>query len=328
MSNLQKQFEDFHNKIRLSDDDGKANLPEKRELLVKDLKDGLKRYAEKNDTDVLIFEHFNQGSYAMHTGTKPLNDDYDIDVGLVFDNNQDDFESPVQLKKIIRDALNSTFRSVKIRRPCVTVTYHKDGKPSYHVDLAVYVKKDFEDHYEIAMGREHSDECNQEWDDSDPKGLIREINELYSGDERRQFKRIIRYLKRWRDKQFRNGGAPISIALTCAAYHWYEPEGFDGELNDLRALYQLADTMLNEFGWIIDRLEVELPVVPGSDLMERLTEIQMSTFKEKLEGLRDALSEAIEETSDTKACKALGKIFGNEFPIPDQNGLKKSHSAQ
>ena len=67
MSNLQKQFEDFHNKIRLSDDDGKANLPEKRELLVKDLKDGLKRYAEKNDTDEVLKDQYIRSDMQRRT---------------------------------------------------------------------------------------------------------------------------------------------------------------------------------------------------------------------------------------------------------------------
>ena len=75
MSNLQKQFEKFHENIRLSDKDEKAKLQDKRELLIKDLRRGLKRDAEENNTSRLIFNYFNQGSYAMHTGTKPYNND-------------------------------------------------------------------------------------------------------------------------------------------------------------------------------------------------------------------------------------------------------------
>ncbi len=324
MSNLQKQFEKFHANIRLSDKDEKAKLQDKRELLIKDLRRGLKRDAEENNTPRLIFEHFNQGSYAMHTGTKPCNNDYDIDVGLIFDNTQDDFENPVALKKKIKDALNSTFRKVKIRRPCVTVTYHKDGNPDYHVDLAVYVKIDGEEHFEIAMGKEHSSEENQEWQESDPKELINKINNRLTDDERTQFKRVIRYLKRWRDKQLNNGGAPISIALTCAAYHWFEPASFDGELNDLRALYNLVDSMIDNFGFPSARLSVELPVIPGGDLLDKMTDKQMEVFNEKLVVLKNALFDAKNETSDVDACKALEKLFGDEFPIPDEDTEKQS----
>jgi len=320
MADIQKQFEEFHTEILLSNDDGKANLQEKRDLLVKDLKLGLKREADKKNEEALKFDHFNQGSYAMHTGTKPYENDYDIDVGLVFDNTQDYFDNPVELKKKVKSALNSTFRTVNIRRPCVTVIYLKDGMPDYHVDLAVYVKIDNEDYYEIAMGKEHSDKENQEWQDSDPKGLISEINDRFSGDDRKQFKRAIRYLKRWRDKQFKNGGAPISIALTCAAYHWFDSVKVAGAYNDLRALKSLVNIMISHFS---GRLKVVLPVIPESDLLESMTDNQMETFKEKLITLKDALNSAQEDSSKESACKTLKKQFGIEFPVPKDDDKPK-----
>lgn len=324
MADVQKQFTEFHSNIRLKDDDEKAKLQEKRNLLIDDLNAGLKREADKKGEESLKFKHFNQGSYAMHTGTKPYDNDYDIDVGLTFDNTQDDFDTPVELKKKVKDALNSTFRTVKIRRPCVTVTYMKDNKPDYHVDLAVYVNIDDEDHYEIAMGKEHSDEENQEWQESDPKGLIKKINNLFSDDdERKQFRRAIRYLKRWRDKQFRNGGVPISIALTCAAYHWFEPVKIAGEYNDLRALKGLVDEMINNFDFFSHQLEVELPVIPNSDLLEKMTDKQMDTFNEKLEDLKKSLENAKNDSSLTAACKTLKKQFGDDFPVPENDNKPK-----
>lgn len=322
MADIQKQFEEFHTEILLSDSDGKAKLQEKRDLLISDLRAGLKREAEKKNETPLKFEHFNQGSYAMHTGTKPYDNDYDIDVGIIFDNTRDDFDSPVELKKKVKDALNSTFRTVKIRRPCVTVTYQKDGKPDYHVDLAIYVKVDGEDYFQIAMGKENSSEDNQEWQDSDPKGLINKINNQFTGDDRTQYRCSIRYLKRWRDKQFRNSGAPISIALTCAAYHWFQPVKSAGKYNDLKALIALVDEMLDNFD-IFGRLEIELPVIPHSDLLDRMTDTQMDTFKEKLELFQDTLIRARNETSKKEACKKLKKLFGDEFPVPEGDDKPK-----
>ncbi len=332
MANVQKQFDNFHSNIRLSDKDEKAKLQEKRELLITDLKAGLKREAEKKNEDLLRFEYFNQGSYAMRTGIKPYDCDYDIDVGLIFDNTQDDFKDPVDLKKKVKNALNSTFRTVNIRRPCVTVTYQKDGNPDYHVDLAIYVKLEDEEYLEIAMGKENSSEENQEWQGSDPKGLIDKINNHYDGDDRTQFKRVIRYLKRWRDKQFKNGGAPISIALTCAAYHWFEPVKHVGEHNDLRALRNFIKQIIDNFGWLDSRLEVDLPVIPKKDLLERMTDNQMEAFKEKLQALKDSLDSAYEDTSIANACKTLQGKFGNDFPVPEDDSkvpdkVKKSLKA-
>ncbi|MBL4672365.1 MAG: hypothetical protein JKX81_08910 [Arenicella sp.] len=314
MANVQKQFDKFHSNIRLSNDDEKSKLQDKRDLLVKNLKDGLKKRAEEGKSSH-SFDSFNQGSYAMHTGTKPLNDEYDIDVGIIFDNFKGDFDSPVELKKIVKKAIESNFRTVNIRRPCVTVTYQKDGKPEYHVDLAVYVKKQYSDSYYLAMGKEHSSEENLEWLDSDPKGLITTINNRFTGDDRKQFKRSIRFFKRWRDKKFTNSNeAPISIALTCAAYHWFTPSKPAGEYSDLRAILDLANTMLGEFSLFSNRLTVTLPVIPNNNLLEGVTDNQMDVFKEKLTGLRDALQDALDEDSIEEACKILGKQFGEEFP--------------
>lgn len=334
MADVQKQFVKFHDEIRHRDGDEKAKLQEKRDLLVDDLKKGLKKQAEEKGEDPLKFTSFNQGSYAMHTGTKPHDNDYDIDVGIVFDNIKDDFDGPVALKKKVRDALDSQFRTVNIRRPCVTVTYMKDKKPDYHVDMAIYAKIDNDDIYDIAMGKEHSSEENCVWDNSDPKGLIKEINERFDDEEeRKQYRRVIRYLKRWRDRQFKNGGAPISIGLTCAAYHWFEPIKVAGSYNDLRAVRHLVNKMISEFTILWSRLEVKLPVTPKSDLFEKMTEKQMGDFKEKLTNLRESLDKAKDDESLKSACKTLNKEFGDDFPIPeddnggsDKSGTKKSHS--
>jgi hypothetical protein len=165
------------------------------------------------------------------------------------------------------------------------------------------------------MGKEYSSIDNMEWLDSDPKGLISKINNLFDEDDRKQFKRIIRGLKRWRDKKFTNSNeAPISIALTCAAYHWFSPSKPAGEYSDLRAMHYLVDTMLGEFGLFSDRLKVELPVVPNNNLLDGMTDVQMELFQEKLSDFRDALKLALDELSTKQACDLLRKQFGDEFP--------------
>jgi predicted nucleotidyltransferase len=314
MADLQKQFDDFHSEIRLGNKDEKAKLQDKRDLLVKNLSDGLKKKAD-NGGKKYTFGSFNQGSYAMHTGTKPLDNDYDIDVGIIFDNSKNDFNNALELKKIVRDAISSNFRTVNIRRPCVTTTYLKDGNPDYHVDLAIYVKKPFSDSYYIAMGKEHSSEENIEWVDSDPKGLTAKINNCHSDDDRKQFRRVIRFMKRWRDNSFsKSNEAPISIALTCSAYHWFVPKKSAGSYNDLRATLSLVQSMLDNYGIFSGRLAVSLPVIPYNDLFEGLTNKQMYSFKEKLENFRDTLKSSLENNSVKDASEQLIKCFGAEFP--------------
>ena len=327
MADVQSQFNEFHKAIRLRNDDEKAKLQDKRNLLLNDLKDGIAR--REDDKQDLSFESFNQGSYAMHTGIKPVNDDFDIDVGITFDNYEDDFEDPVELKKVVNDALASNFRQTKIRRPCVTVTYIKDGEPSYHVDMAIYVKQQNSEIYRLAMGKRNSSPEHMYWADSDPKGLTDKINNQFDGDDRKQFKRAIRFLKRWRDHKFSNANeAPISIALTCAAYYWFAPVKVAGTDNDLRAMRDLIGKIVGQFSFFTGRIKVGLPVTPENDLLEGMTDLQMEGFKEKLEALHTALDEALTESCVRTACKTLRRCFGPEFPVPSDEDAKNSGYVQ
>ena len=205
MPAVQACFERFHDRIRLGEEDEKANLREKRQVIL----DALRSYL---DPDIPKFEFFHQGSYAMHTGTVPPAGDYDIDVGLIFDCTRSNYNDPVALKVAVRDALKRNGRKVNIRRSCVTAHYSLGGEPEYHVDLAVYVKR-ADGLLDIAKGKEYSKAEHRLWEKSDPRGLTTVLCNRFKGEELRQYRRCIRYMKRWRDVQF-STGAPLSIALT------------------------------------------------------------------------------------------------------------------
>jgi hypothetical protein len=158
MANLQTQMKDFHEKIRLRGFENNQDLRDKRDKLIKTLNENI----NKDECDPkLTFVKFDQGSYAMHTGIKPLHraDDYDIDVGLIFDLDAEEHKEymadPVALKKRIKKALDHPKRNVKIRRPCITVQYVKNGDNEYHVDLAIYRESENgSGHFDLARGKE------------------------------------------------------------------------------------------------------------------------------------------------------------------------------
>ncbi|HZR01907.1 MAG TPA: nucleotidyltransferase [Burkholderiales bacterium] len=315
MPAVQKQFDEFHSQIRLDEDNEKAKLREKRETLLKALRANL-------PADVPRFENFNQGSYSMHTGVVPLDGNYDIDVGLIFDCKRDKYPDPISLKSKVRDALDTHGRRVNIRRPCVTVNYMVGDVVDYHVDLAVYVKRD-DGLLDLAKGRETSEQSKRVWEISDPKQLTSKICDAFQDeDELAQYRRCIRYMKRWRDVQF-SSGAPLSIALTVAAHLWFKPHmETSGKPTDLIALLNWVNAILAQFQWTTtdegphERLKVTLPVSPYGDLMKSLSQGQMKTFQGKLESLRDALQDAYNEDLPEDACKLLNKQFGDEFRVP------------
>lgn len=324
MPAVQKQFEDFHDAIKLENDVEKASLRTKREVLIRNLKEQL-------GDDAPSFVTFNQGSYSMHTGVFPLDGNYDIDVGVIFDCSPTDFPDPVVLKKMVRDALNTHGRTVLIRRPCVTVNYVNNGVTDYHVDLVLYTKRD-DGLLAIGKGREHSAQEFRFWEAAEPKGLTELICSAFTDDkDLAQYRRCIRYMKRWRDIMFRSGGAPLSIALTITAQQWFNPRfESSGKPADLLAMHNWVTTILNQFKEVTNtegyhsRLVVNLPVTPGGDLMESMTKPQMENFKYKLEVLRDTLIEAYYEDLPEDACKMLKTQFGDDFKVPEKAQTAKA----
>ena len=208
MARVQKQFEQFHDAIKLDNYDENAKLREKRDLLLKELRDKL-------PDDLKKFEFFNQGSYSIGTGVAPRDGNYDIDVGIKFNKVKETWD-PVDLKIAVRDALSLSKRTVLVRRPCVTVEYKRDGEAMYHVDLAVYSLGD-NGQLHLSMGKEHSDQSLVSWAVSDPEGLKEKLLNKFSGENHKQFKRIVRYLKRWRDNKVGHDKL-ISVAITVAVW--------------------------------------------------------------------------------------------------------------
>lgn len=122
MVNLQKEFEEFHETIKLKEYVENKTLREKRDILLKKLKNNI-------CDDAASYTTFNQGSYAMGTGIKPDDGDYDIDVGLRFDIDKDEYSDPIIPKEWVYDALEGHTKKVEIRRSCVTVTYQENDEP-------------------------------------------------------------------------------------------------------------------------------------------------------------------------------------------------------
>ena len=305
---LQSQFIRFDEAIKLDYHGESKQLREKRDRVLTRLRSSLP----------FKFTTFNQGSYEMRTGIHPVDNDYDIDVGVELDlSSQPD---PVTVKTQVFDAVQSHTSRVEFRRNCVTVFYQEAGEAKFHVDLAIYWAHPNGNLY-LAVGKQHSAQNQRAWQLSEPKRLIELINNRHTGTDRDQFRRVIRALKRWASHNFASQGyaTPRGIALTACALQWFQPE--TGPLSylqpgpqyhDLKALHGVVTSMLNASGW--SRLSVRLPVQPGSDLFERMTDQQMAEFKGRLTTLKTALENASRQPEST-ACQTLRGVFGNAFPV-------------
>ncbi|RKG89312.1 nucleotidyltransferase domain-containing protein [Corallococcus terminator] len=338
MANVQNQLIEFDKKIRLGWNTEGKTLREKRDIILEKLRTG---FAEmrKEGKEVPSFSDFNQGSYQMDTGIWPADGDYDIDVGLRFNCSKGDYENPADLKILVADVLEGhTVLGTKVKKSCVTVIYRLDGEQAYHVDLAVYAYEDPDSSQKrlfLAKGQRGSDEDNRWWEESDPQGLTTWVENRFKDEQRAQFLRVIRALKRWKTEKFKTDGsnAPSGIGLTVAAGMWFQPEvhvdAYAGRTNvdDLRAMRTFVKKMVEQFQWIgvneednspLYRLTVQVPVAPGLDIFERMSDGQMTTFRDRLVQLRDRLEEVTNEPDTVRACQLMRQHFGEEFPVPDK----------
>jgi hypothetical protein len=338
MTNIQKQIVQYDDAIRLKRYNENATLVQKRDAVLSKLRSQLDKLRDQ-DPSVPTFEWFNQGSYEMGTGIDPDRGDYDIDVGLDFNTTTDKYPNPVTLKELVWKALDGhTPLGTMIRRSCVTVRYQVDGEQAYHVDLAVYAREILAGvprRLQIAKGKQHSELTHRFWESSDPKGLTGWVEGRFSGEQEKQFLRVVRLLKGWKSVLFdHNGnGAPSGIGLTIAAGLWFRPEVATDLVtkvttcDDLKALRSLVDTMVRNFatvfstenpGQLAVHLAVALPVTPWNDVFKRMSDGQMATFKSRVEKLRDVLEEVSREEDPVEACQKMRKQFGDRFPVPDK----------
>ena len=136
MAEIQKYLEEFNDAIRLKGYEENSTLREKRDIILDKLKDGIKSYFKEKDENPPQYVTFNQGSYKLGTGIKPLDGDYDIDVGIKFNISISDYKDPVVVKKWVYESLKNHTKKVEIRRPCVTVDRKSTRLNSSHIPLS------------------------------------------------------------------------------------------------------------------------------------------------------------------------------------------------
>ena len=153
------------------------------------------------------------------------------------------------------------------------------------------------------------------------------------GKQRDQFRRMLRYLKRWKHRRFDAKGhsEPSSIGLNLIAldnFIYYEED-------DLSALIHIVDSIVNSFRFegidkdgdflyrIKSPLPIELDFELNSDVFEKMSDRQMTDFKEKAEKLQSDLNGVENETDEHEKYKKLQKIFGDDFEVPEEEKTAK-----
>ncbi|WP_336166146.1 nucleotidyltransferase domain-containing protein [Acinetobacter sp. 161(2023)] len=321
---LQSKFNTFNQRIQLTRQDEAYKEARQKDESITDV---IKTKFKENGYSVI--ENFVQGSLATFTGIKEKDKDFDIDRAIVI-NHDDAPDDPVIVKRVILDILEDRgFHNTKIKKPCVTADYKfKD----LHIDIPVYRKTPWGS-YQLAVGKKDSNAENKVWSDSAPLALIDWVNDSsifgeYEVQKLYQFRRLVRYLKRWRNLKFSHDVSRkiYSIGLTIMIKQHFKPSiDSEGCPNDLIALKNTLNSILNWSGYFISypddqwKIQVSLPVSPYRDIFHGSSLNTGTRFRNRLSNLNSSLQTVIDESDESKQCSLLIGQFGDDFPEGTNN---------
>lgn len=144
---------------------------------------------------------------------------------------------------------------------------------------------------------------DEDWIESDP----REVKDWFVAEveaKGEQLRRIVRYLKAWRDWNWVAGG-PTSILLMAATALAFEKRDRRDDLALLDVVAALP-TLL--------RAGVENPAEPGESLTDRLGEERVEEAAKALEAFEKVLRGALDAANAGQACYWMVDAFGARFP--------------
>lgn len=316
---LQNKFFKFHDAILLGIKDVAYNNARlKDDSILKDIK------ARFKEDGFPVIDDFIQGSMATDTGIRENGQDFDIDRAIVIEASLAP-ENPITPKKAVLEVLEARgFKNAKIKKPCVTADYKTED---LHIDIPIYRRYE-NGQYELAVGKTHSDEENRQWSPSAPRELIDWVaaydnSAVYASKKHDQYRRIVRYLKRWRNFTFSENvrrkiySIGITVMVKESLVASINDEGFPDDLSALRATIH---HILNDGGYfsLVEaekyKVKVDIPVSHTRDIFDNSSITTGTQFRNQLAALLKTLDKVADENSESKQCELLRKVFGEDFP--------------
>lgn len=138
MYDCSRNFNEFYHTKVILPEKSQNELRKKRKTNIKRLKSGLSEYNSENNTGFRISEERIQGSMAMHTVVQNDENDYDIDVGIVFESDNLDEIGPHAIKNILENALKRKMGQFAVEPLVKTSCVRMEYSNGYHVDFAIF----------------------------------------------------------------------------------------------------------------------------------------------------------------------------------------------
>ena len=244
-----------------------------------------------------------QGSYALRTLIKPVddNDEYDADIQIVMNPNPQ-WEPKDYIHAIYRALKQNQNYADKLRLKtrCVTIDYAGD----FHLDVVPRV---------TSGGRHYV--CNRIENKPEPtdgtgyRDWFNDKNRITGGN----LKRVVRILKYLRDHK--NNYTAKSILLTTLAGNTIRPSDEGTE-----AVSTVADTLVTVLTRMDDYLqqnpympEIRNPVLPGETFNRHWDQGKYTNFRNRVHSHALSARNAKAESSSEKSVKIWQDLFGESF---------------
>lgn len=296
-------------------------LREKRKLNIKRLENGLTEYNEENGTDYKICENRVQGSMSMHTVVQNDNNDYDIDVAIVFEKSKLGDLGPLATRKMVANALRRKTKQFnaepEVKTSCVRIKY-EDG---YHVDFAVY-RRYKESETDTEYKYEHA---GSQWSSRD----VRAIEDWFKGEiegNGKNLRKIIRFSKMFCKSRDSWKNMPSGLVQTVLCDEQFADYTRIDEL-----LYHTMERIKNR---LEDDVEVNAPVDNNRALVTRDSDRQkMNNWKSRLDSKLKELDILFDDGCKySDAVTAWSKFFNHSYwseldttQVSESFNIKKSY---
>ena len=254
-----------------------------------------------------------QGSYALGTLIKPVdeNDEYDADIQIVMNRNSksEPKEYVLEINRIL--AGNKRYADkLRLKTRCVTVDYagdfHLDVVPRVTINNKYYVCNRIDNKFEETDGTGYRDWFN-------------ERNRITGG----YLKRAVRLLKYLRDHK--NSFTAKSILLTTLAGNAIKvsDEGQESVSTVADTLSTLLTRMNNYLQQHPNMPEIKNPVLAKENFNRHWDQKKYANFRSRIQSYAQTAKRAKADPSSEQAIGLWRELFGNEFgegPFGGGNG--------
>lgn len=313
MYNLSHKFNTFYRSYVVLPQSEQTNLKKKAQINIDRLIAGLSEYNKDNDTDYAIVDSCIQGSVAMYTAVQNENNDFDIDVAIVFDKTNLNGKGARAARNLVADALRRKTKQFNtepvVKTSCVRVKY----ATGYHIDFAVYRREKVDGVYVY----EHA---GNDWQQRELRALTNWFTER-NNETDLQLRRLVRLSKMFCQSR-PEWKMPSGIVQTVVI-----DEKFTDEYTRLDELFYW--TMKSIVDRLADSVEVFAPVDNGRALVTRESDSKrMRNWKNRLSSkLKDLDILFDDNCTENDAISAWACFFNHDYWSEQVKSEAYVHSA-